>query len=140
MNDVKVWDKAGRDFIFNTGSSHLVRFVDNIDDIDVVTEGRKIRYSKRFGDEGINVNFISLCEGHVKIRTYERGVEDETLACGTGAVASALVASLHNIKSPVTINAKGGELKVHFTKDKNSFTDIRLEGPAVFVYSGEINI
>ncbi len=140
MNDVSHWDKAGKDFIFNTGSPHLIRFVDNLDDIDVVAEGRKVRHGKQFGDEGINVNFISLIDGHVKIRTYERGVEDETLACGTGAVASALAASFHNIKPPVTINAKGGELKVHFTKDKNTFTDIRLEGPAVFVYSGEINI
>ena len=140
INDVNHWDKSGKDYIFNTGSPHFVKFYDNIVDIDVVLEGRKIRYSSEFKDEGINVNFISLCDGHIKIRTYERGVEDETLACGTGSVASALVASLHQFKSPVTLMAKGGKLKVYFTKDNNTFTDIRLEGPATFVFNSEINI
>lgn len=140
INDVNYWDKSGNDYIFNTGSPHFVRFVDNIDDIDVVLEGRKIRFNKQFNNEGINVNFISLSAGIIKIRTYERGVENETLACGTGAVASALTASFHNFKSPVTIMAKGGKLKVSYKFDENKFTEIWLEGPASFVFSGEINL
>ena len=140
MKDVSKWEMKDSDFIFDTGSPHFVRVINNVDGIDMVAEGRKIRYSYRFKDEGINVNFISLENRQIKIRTYERGVENETLACGTGAVASALAASFQYIKSPVAIKAKGGKMKVHFTNDKNIFTDIRLEGPATFVFNGEINI
>jgi diaminopimelate epimerase len=140
MNDVNEWELSGNDYIFDTGSPHFVRIINNVDDIDMIAVGRQIRYSDRFKDEGINVNFISLKNGLIKIRTYERGVENETLACGTGAVASALAASFYQIKSPVKVKAKGGELEVSFNFYKNKFTDIRLEGPVAFVFNGEINI
>jgi diaminopimelate epimerase len=140
MNDIDEWEMKNSDYVFNTGSPHFVRIINNIDGIDMVTKGRKIRYSDRFKEKGINVNFISLENGHIKIRTYERGVENETLACGTGAVASALAASFHQYKSPVLLKARGGELKVSFRFNENKFSNIRLEGPATFVFEGEINI
>jgi len=140
MNDVDNGRISGSDYIFYTGSPHFVRIVDSVENIDTVKEGRKIRYNNQFKDEGINVNFISLEKEFIKIRTYERGVENETLACGTGAVASALAASVHNYKSPVKLKAKGGDLTVSFKVKSKRFYNIWLEGPATFVFSGEINI
>ena len=140
MHDIGQWEKQNEDYIINTGSPHLVRFVEECSKTDVVSEGRKIRYSPPFRKSGINVNFVSVSNDTVEMRTYERGVEDETLACGTGAVAVALAVALRGKESPVTLNARGGELKVNFRFDGNRFTDIRLEGPATFVFEGIINI
>ncbi len=140
LNDVNDWSHSGNDLIFDTGSPHLIKKVDDVENFDIISEGRQIRYSDRFTDEGINVNFISPGNQHIKIRTYERGVESETLACGTGAVASALAASFHQYKSPVLLKARGGELKVSYNFDENKFTDIWLEGPAAYVFDGEIKI
>lgn len=130
----------------NTGTSHFVCFVDDVDSIDVETLGRKLRFDERFTPyKGANVNFVSI-EGanEIKIRTYERGVEAETLACGTGITASAIAYSLNqnrpNGEYEIKINSKGGRLKVCFTKNANKFTQIWLQGGADFVFEGEIGI
>jgi diaminopimelate epimerase len=127
-------------FILNTGSPHYVKFVDNPSQVDVFQEGKKIRNDKAFFPDGINVNFVGVFQNEVVIRTYERGVEDETLACGTGAVAAAIAANLRHpgIVSPVDMLAKGGKLKVHFENQNGVFKNIWLEGPARFVFRGEI--
>lgn len=124
----------------NTGSPHFVRFVDSTEDINVIEKGRELRYEARFAPEGSNVNFVSIHPDYLDVRTYERGVEDETLSCGTGVTASALAAALIN---PVNrgyyhIKTRGGELKVGFHQSGRSFDNIWLEGPACFVFSGKI--
>lgn len=142
MKDVSAIEKSGNDFILDTGSPHFVRFVDKVSDVDVFAEGRKIRRSERFAAKGINVNFVELKNGILNVRTYERGVEDETLSCGTGVTASALAmasAGLVNGKEECSIAVPGGSLKVKYKlQNKNSFTDVWLEGPAEFVFKGEI--
>ena len=125
----------------NTGVPHVVIFTDSIDDIEVVKQGREIRYHDRFVPAGTNVNFICpQKDGIIAIRTYERGVEDETLACGTGSVAGAIIANQsHGIESPVTMKVKsGGYLTVYFKKKKGDYSDIYLEGDARVIYKGEL--
>ncbi len=143
MIDVDELKREGENFFCYTGSPHYVVFSDDIDSIDVYKEGRKIRFSERFNKEGVNVNFVKIEENHkISIRTYERGVEDETLACGTGSVAAALTCAEINefCSGEVVVNAKGGLLKVSFLKKDNRFEDIWLTGPADFVFEGEINL
>ncbi|MGZ6291190.1 MAG: diaminopimelate epimerase, partial [Syntrophales bacterium] len=125
----------------NTGVPHVVLLVDGLDRYDVFNVGRKIRYHKEFQPEGTNANFMEVIDRHViRIRTYERGVEDETLACGTGAVASALISSSRGlVESPVDVKVQSGEtLKIYFDKLDQSFEDIYLEGKANVVYEGRI--
>ena len=114
----------------------------NMEDIPAYELGKEIRYLETFSPEGVNVNFILYDEGHKKIRTYERGVEDETLACGTGAAASAVTAFLNfNIKPPVTFLTKGGaELEINFKSGSKGIHDLSLTGPAEIVFKGEITI
>ncbi|MFH1004328.1 MAG: diaminopimelate epimerase [Bacteroidota bacterium] len=131
------------DYLFiNTGSPHFVSFVSDVKKIDVLDEGRKIRNSKPFKKEGVNVNFVEKKDNFIFVRTYERGVEDETLSCGTGVVASALAAAMKGISTAANqckIKTLGGELRVSFKKQKgNSFSDIWMEGHAIFVFNGEI--
>lgn len=143
MNDVLKIENENDYSVLDTGSPHYVKFVDNPDKTDVVAEGRKIRYSNRFSEKGINVNFISFKNNQVQIRSYERGVEDETLSCGTGAVAAVLAVAqrgLLNGKMHCGLITKGGELVVHFEKSNRGFENIFLEGPATFVFDGEIEI
>jgi len=127
----------------NTGVPHVVIPVAKIDDADVQRDGAVIRHHKMFSPNGTNVNFI---ERHgpnkIAIRTYERGVEDETLACGTGIVASALIfAASEKTSSPITVLARGGdELQVGFEKVDGSFRNVTLTGPAEFVFQGEIDL
>ena len=131
------------DFILDTGSPHYVKPVSDVKNIDVFKEGRDIRYSKRFEEKGINVNFVELKEeGDIFVRTYERGVEDETLSCGTGVTASALAfAHNHNGFNRVNVQTPGGNLAVKFDKTGNSsFENIWLCGPAVFVFKGEAEV
>lgn len=143
MKDVSVIEKSGEDFILDTGSPHYVRFVDNVAEVDVFHEGRKIRQSNRFAAKGINVNFVVVKDGILNVRTYERGVEDETLSCGTGVTASALAFASSGlaISDECKIVVPGGNLKVKFKSGTgSSFTDVWLEGPAEFVFKGEIEI
>jgi diaminopimelate epimerase len=127
----------------NTGSPHYVKFVKNVEKEDVRNKGAAIRYSGDFGKKGINVNFVSPYKDGIFVRTYERGVEDETLSCGTGMVASAICAALKNDsdKNSYSIYTRGGKLKISFRKSgKQRFDDIILEGPANFVFEGNIKI
>jgi len=143
MINVDEIETVGKDFYCYTGSPHYVIFVDDIETIDVLNEGRKIRYSDKYKDKGTNVNFVKIEENHaISIRTYERGVEDETLACGTGSVAAALTCAKINefCSGEVSVHTKGGLLKVSFNKTDDYYEDIWLTGPADFVFQGEINL
>lgn len=138
MNDVGMITKLDDIYITNTGSPHAIIIVDDLGSINVFEEGKKIRYSHAFKENGINVNFVKVNLNCIEIRTYERGVEDETFSCGTGVTASALYAAMyHNQKSPIKVITKGGILWVYFDFDKNKgFSNIVLEGEAVFVFDG----
>lgn len=125
----------------NSGVPHLVYIVDDPEKIDIIKIGRGTRYHNLFLPAGTNVDFIGFSSRNMlKIRTYERGVEDETLACGTGSVASAIIANLlKGIRSPVSLRTKSGrDLTVHFKRDGERFLDILLEGDAMVVYEGEM--
>ncbi|MGD0712391.1 MAG: diaminopimelate epimerase, partial [Bacteroidales bacterium] len=144
MQDVTAVQKTENYFIIDTGSPHYIRFEKNVTEMDILKTGRDIRYSKAFAEKGINVNFAEVFESHIFMRTYERGVEDETLSCGTGATATAIAACMSgqlNDKNICNIKTLGGNLTVHFNHiNDSSYTDIWLEGPAICVYKGEINI
>lgn len=140
MQDVKEVLKIDGNYFVDTGSPHYVIFSQNIKDTDVYTEGKKIRESKRFAPKGTNVNFVEINNNHLLVRTYERGVEDETLSCGTGVTAAAICASakLNTDKNSFDIRTRGGNLNVSFQKNRNNtFTNIWLTGPAQFVFKGE---
>jgi diaminopimelate epimerase len=144
MNDVPAVE-TGPDFYYlDTGSPHYVQFVPTLDQVDVVPRGRAIRYNDRFREQGTNVNFVERRSGGLYIATYERGVEDETLACGTGVTAAALVSSLESgadaAHQEIPVYARGGDLSVRFRREGQRFTDIWLCGPATFVFSGQINL
>jgi diaminopimelate epimerase len=127
----------------NSGVPHVVIPVSKIDDADVRRDGAAIRHHKMFSPNGTNVNFIEKRgPNKIAIRTYERGVEDETLACGTGIVASALIfAASEKSSSPITVLARGGdELQVGFEKVEGGFRNVTLTGPAEFVFEGTIEI
>jgi len=127
----------------NSGVPHVVIPIPRIDDVDVRREGSAIRHHKMFSPKGANVNFIEKRgPNSIAIRTYERGVEDETLACGTGIVASALIfAANENTNGPITVIARGGdELRVGFEKIGNQFRNVTLTGPAEFVFEGTVEI
>lgn len=134
----------GNNYLFlNTGSPHHIVWVSNIETVDVKKEGAKIRYSDLYGKEGANVNFIAQKNDTTfSIRTYERGVEDETFSCGTGVTAAAI--ALHHSnkieKNTVTIETLGGVLQVNFSKENGNYQDVFLIGPATFVFEGDINI
>ncbi|MGD2014515.1 MAG: diaminopimelate epimerase [Desulfobacterales bacterium] len=125
----------------NTGVPHVVVMNESIDNIDVFNLGSEIRFHEAFKPAGTNVNFISQQgQGHLAIRTYERGVENETLACGTGSIAAALIASCKtNWPSPIhLLTHSGGTLTIHFKKDGNKYNDIYLEGDARIIYSAQL--
>src|SRR5437762_2167870 len=127
----------------NSGVPHVVIPVPRIDDVDVRRRGSAIRYHKMFSPKGANVNFIEKRgPNKIAVRTYERGVEDETLACGTGIVAGALIfAATANANGPISVIARGGdELQVGFEKIANQFRDVTLTGPAEFVFEGATEI
>ena len=144
MQDVNNIIKTGSDFIIDTGSPHLVRFLNNVDELDVIHEGRKIRNSSPFKEQGINVNFAEVLNDEIFVRTYERGVEDETLSCGTGSTATALAAYLSGFcksNDRCKIRTNGGDLLVNFNKvSETSFNEIWLSGTAINAFKGEINI
>lgn len=136
--------EIGNDYYFlNTGSPHFVKFVDDVQEIDVFNQGKQIRNSFNLKGGGTNVNFIDYNNGIINIRTFERGVENETLACGTGTVASTIAYYLKtkDFKPEYSIQTQGGTLFVKFNKlSDNSFTEIWLKGPAVHIFDGEIDI
>ena len=144
MKDVNELSKTDNGLLINTGSPHYIRLVDDIQTIDVEKEGASIRYSNSFLPNGINVNFVEKVDSkHFKIRTYERGVDGETLACGTGAVAVAL--GMHYLKESegakeLVILAKGGDLKISFEVTEDKYHQIFLKGPATYVFSGKVEL
>lgn len=143
MQDVNKVDDYNSYCILNTGSPHYIKFMNDIKQLNVVAQGRDIRYQEEFANEGINVNFVESMENdQIFVRTYERGVEDETFSCGTGVTAAALV-SAHNYRgfNRVTVKTPGGTLNVEFNKTgDDSFEDIWLCGHAEFVFKGETEL
>ena len=142
MHNVNKVERYDDDMFINTGSPHYIRFVKELAGMDMVEEGRKIRHSDLFKKEGTNVNFAEPTEeGKLYVRTYERGVEDETLSCGTGVTAVALASSFLGFQSPVRIITPGGQLQVAFNvKSEDQFSDIYLSGPAIMVFEGKMKI
>jgi len=143
--DQKVQLHAGMETIhsLNTGVPHAVLFVPSADKAMVQELGPEIRRHQHFAPRGTNVNFVQvLGNDHIRVRTFERGVEGETLACGTGVTASALIASkVHHFNSPVRVQVQGGdELAVSFKASNGDFSEVRLTGPADFVFEGKIKI
>jgi diaminopimelate epimerase len=127
----------------NTGVPHAVLFVPDADQAMVLELGREIRFHPHFAPKGTNVNFVQrLDAGSIRVRTYERGVEGETLACGTGVTAAALIsAKLHQFSSPVKVQVQGGDLlEVSFKQANGQFTDVKLTGPADFVFEGRMKL
>ena len=142
MKDVnKITQHHYGDFILDTGSPHYVKIVGDVRHFDVFEEGKNIRYSKEFKEKGINVNFVQSEDEDIVVRTYERGVENETLSCGTGVTAAALI-SAHNDQgfNRVEVQTLGGNLAVEFEKNQDNFTNIWLCGPATYVFKGEIEL
>jgi diaminopimelate epimerase len=126
----------------NTGVEHVVVFTEDVESIDIIPEGSAIRYHDRF-PAGTNANFAQIGEdGLIKVRTYERGVENETLACGTGVVAVAITANLtKNLPTPISVSVRGGDiLTVEFSRDGDAISDITLTGPAKVVFTGSIEV
>lgn len=140
MSDVQQVEKGSDYFYLNTGSPHYVKFVDELESFSIVEEARKIRYNDRFKEKGTNVNYVSAKNADIKVRTYERGVEDETLSCGTGVTACAIAAFLkYGTKKDWQIEVEGGKLEVKFESNENGFTNIWLIGPTELVFEGDIN-
>ncbi len=144
MKDVDTIESYHSDFILDTGSPHYVKMVTDVDHIDVVKKGRDIRNNKDFEKEGINVNFVEQLaeDDKIKVRTYERGVENETLSCGTGVTAAALVC-YHNENgfNEVEVYTPGGKLSVEFDRvDDERFVNIWLGGPAEKVFDGVFEV
>ncbi|WP_417431606.1 diaminopimelate epimerase [Halpernia sp.] len=139
MSDVENITKDEDDFVLNTGSPHFIKFVKSLEDYPVFKEGKQIRNNPTYKNDGINVNFVEILDkDSVYVRTYERGVEDETYSCGTGVTAAALT-FLKNQKA-IKVKTLGGNLSVSAEKNGNGFTNIWLEGPAKQVFKGKINI
>ena len=143
MLDVDEFSMTKDDYIIHTGSPHYISFVQEIDLFDIVKYGKEIRYSEKYWDEGINVNAVEIKDTHTfAIRTYERGVEDETLSCGTGVTASAIAFAIQQHlegKQEITAITQGGVCKVQLDRTGNKFTSVKLIGPAEFIFRGEIN-
>jgi diaminopimelate epimerase len=138
MQDVHQLEIRGDVKILNTGSPHYIQPVNDLHTMDVVSEGKKIRYNEEFYASGINVNFVCPTEEGIRVRTYERGVEDETLSCGTGVTAACLSHASENRVQEIKVKVQGGNLSVSFNRISNQdFEDIWLVGPATFVFKGQ---
>ncbi len=141
MINVSEINKDGNNFVLNTGSPHFVQYVSDLKNLDVFKEGYAVRNSDRYKKEGINVNFVEKTgNSDLFVRTYERGVEDETFSCGTGATAAALSLMSEENTNEVAIQVLGGKLKVYAEKEGDSFKNIWLEGPADQVFKGKISL
>jgi len=137
MSNVAQLDQHETDFILDTGSPHYVRIVENVDDHDIVKIGRSIRYNDTYRKNGINVNIMQVIEQDIiVVETYERGVEDETLSCGTGVTACALVQIKNAGVDTISVKTKGGSLKVSGELIEGVFSKIILSGPAQQVFKG----
>lgn len=142
MKDVEKIRHQHGDSILDTGSPHYVKVVSDVMDMDVFKKGRDIRYSKEYEQDGINVNFVEqVAEDKIIVRTYERGVEDETYSCGTGVTAAAMVC-YHNENgfNDVQVKTLGGNLNVEFDRIEDRYINVWLSGPAEKVYEGRIDI
>jgi diaminopimelate epimerase len=142
MSNVHSVNESNGDFVLDTGSPHYVSFLEDVDSLDIIDEAHKIRYGHTYKEEGINVNFVKKESDHIQVRTYERGVEDETYSCGTGVVASAIASRINDTEGTtiVDIKTKGGELNVTFEKSEDIYKNIWLTGPAIKVFGGEIEV
>lgn len=143
MGDVSAIETIGDAVYMDTGSPHYITMVDEVLDIDIVNDAHKVRYNERFSAEGTNVNFVEMMDGITHIRTYERGVEDETLSCGTGATACAIAMHyLGNVSATdVPIKVLGGKVSVSFEPNTDgSYSNIWLTGPTAHVFDGNIEL
>lgn len=142
MQDVQGITRIGEDSLLNTGSPHYIKNVNDLQHFDVFKEGRAIRYNETFSKDGVNVNFVEPIErDSISVRTYERGVEDETYSCGTGVTAAAIaIFGSNDSVRHVRILTKGGELSVDFCGLHNEFNNIWLNGPAELVFEGKITL
>jgi diaminopimelate epimerase len=143
MIDVDVISRDGDAYVLNTGSPHYIKLVEGLKEKDVYRDGYNIRNNDTYRAKGINVNFVEPAGDGYFVRTFERGVENETYACGTGVTAVALAMAKHNnqigdLATPIKV--LGGDLNIRFKYDGNIFKDIFLEGPAVRVFEGEMTI
>lgn len=141
MQDVNGVEKYANHVFLNTGSPHHVQFEDRLEDFDIKSKGAKIRYGEPYNEAGSNVNFVKKINDQIfAVRTYERGVEDETLSCGTGvtAVALAMHALGETTNNSITLKVQGGELKVSFDFENGMYRNVWLIGPAKLVYKGTI--
>jgi len=139
MSDVQQTQSGEGFYTLNTGSPHYVKFVDSVAEVDVFAEGKTIRNSPTFKAEGINVNFVEAIGRGIRVATYERGVENETLSCGTGVTAAALAYYLENgysVGHTIPVETKGGNLEVRFQPSEEGFSDIWLCGAAELVFEG----
>lgn len=136
MRDIMSYKLNDDSLLIDTGSPHYVKKVMNLDSMDVNAEGAKIRYDKNISSDGVNVDFLLNDNGNIRIRTYERGVENETLACGTGVTASAMAASLWYGGNDIDIYTQIAKLNVRFDKENNTFKNVVLTGPAAHVFDG----
>lgn len=139
IKDVDLPKAVGERTEIDTGTPHLVLLCENPDEVDVLNAGRKIRYSSEYGDTGININWMKIAGDKIRVRTYERGVEAETLSCGTGVTASAVIAAMQTGKTDWVVEANGGTLTVTMTRDGGVMRNIKLKGPAVRVFTGNVS-
>ncbi len=143
MIDVLSIEEIKNDVFLDTGSPHHIVFEKKIGELELVKTAREIRYSDSYKKEGVNVNFVEIDgEASLNMRTYERGVEDETLSCGTGVTAAVLAANYRGLtqSNKVEVNTKGGRLYLSFTELDGVYKDIWLQGPVEFVFEGKIKI
>lgn len=143
MGDVESIEAIETDVYLDTGSPHYITIVDEVLDIDIINDAHKIRYNDRFSAEGTNVNFVEMMDGITHIRTYERGVEDETLSCGTGATACAI--AMHHLgnvsETEVPVKVLGGKVTISFEpQEDGSYDNIWLTGPTAHVFDGTTDI
>jgi diaminopimelate epimerase len=142
MGNVKDYKMVENNWFLDTGSPHYVVFGNNVGEINVYDEGKRLRWSDHFAPGGTNVNFVQVEKNRLFVRTFERGVEDETMACGTGVTASAIASTLTGqlVSNSIDIKTKGGDLNVKFEKSGEQFINVWLTGPATFVFEGLVEI
>ena len=140
MTGVSAVEQSEKFYYLDTGSPHYVEFVENLAEMDVVKEGKLTRYSEHFSPGGVNANFVEVKDNRLFVRTYERGVEDETLSCGTGVTAAAIAAFLETGRKGFQIQTSGGEFRVSFDESEGVFSPIWLHGPAELAFKGFVEV